>query len=295
MGKTDKKKNGAIPNNGSVLHYLPINGVYTVPRGFHSGLGEVRQIVPILDAKTYTPSTNDLTIRAGVYLTGDQVIKGEPNLLPENILEGKSIFGVAGKVPVSKYKTCGYRFFGLVDNTTMHVQTDTTSDECFIISSLRFSFPISNAPIVKWNTKKVLNVISNPSTVDRPVIEHLIAHLSIRGPYDRPNWLMHVSDYGAITYCTEVNYDVIIISGSVCQGYKGLSFTCNGNNYTLAKKSSTSSVYYQPYIPKPLSNGDKLYLVEIEMEHVLPAGSGYKLNCLLNELIVDLDIVYLGE
>ena len=134
-----------------MLHYLPINGVYTVPRGFHSGLGEVRQIVPILDAKTYTPSTNDLTIRAGVYLTGDQVIKGEPNLLPENILEGKSIFGVAGKVPFVKYKMCERHIVGLKTNSAMSVGLDAGEDH-FRIVSLAFSF-YNEIVSVKWENK----------------------------------------------------------------------------------------------------------------------------------------------
>lgn len=39
-------------------------------------------------AQTITPSTTDQTITKGKYLTGDQTILGEANLLPENILRG---------------------------------------------------------------------------------------------------------------------------------------------------------------------------------------------------------------
>ena len=47
-------------------------------------------------AQTYTPGKNGQTIAAGQYLTGAQTIAGDANLLPENIAEGVSIFGVVG-------------------------------------------------------------------------------------------------------------------------------------------------------------------------------------------------------
>ncbi len=47
-------------------------------------------------AQTITPGTTDKTIAAGRYLTGTQTIKGDANLMPENIASGVSIFGVTG-------------------------------------------------------------------------------------------------------------------------------------------------------------------------------------------------------
>ena len=53
-------------------------------------------------AATITPGTSDQTIASGTYLTGAQTISGDSNLQSAFIVEGKSIFGVAGsaKVPV---------------------------------------------------------------------------------------------------------------------------------------------------------------------------------------------------
>ena len=48
------------------------------------------------EATTYTPTTSDQTIASGIYLTGTQTIKGDANLIAENIVSGKSIFGVNG-------------------------------------------------------------------------------------------------------------------------------------------------------------------------------------------------------
>jgi hypothetical protein len=47
-------------------------------------------------ATTYTPSTSNQTIAAGTYCSGAQTIKGDANLVADNIKSGVSIFGVAG-------------------------------------------------------------------------------------------------------------------------------------------------------------------------------------------------------
>lgn len=47
-------------------------------------------------AQTYTPGTSDQTIASGQYLSGNQTISGDANLVASNILSGVSIFGVAG-------------------------------------------------------------------------------------------------------------------------------------------------------------------------------------------------------
>lgn len=54
-------------------------------------------------AQTYTPITSDQTIPAGMYLNGNQTIKGDTNLKAENIIKGKSIFGVNGAAPKATY------------------------------------------------------------------------------------------------------------------------------------------------------------------------------------------------
>lgn len=49
-----------------------------------------------LPAKTYIPGTEDIIIPKRYFLSGDQTIKGDKSLIPENIVKGEEIFGVKG-------------------------------------------------------------------------------------------------------------------------------------------------------------------------------------------------------
>lgn len=99
-GKTSyakgSKLTGTMVNRGAVNQSLAINGTYTIPAGYHNGSGNVTQSIATKGAATITPGTTNQTISAGQYLSGAQTILGDANLIPANILSGKSIFGVNG-------------------------------------------------------------------------------------------------------------------------------------------------------------------------------------------------------
>lgn len=63
---------------------------------------ELSASVPTQAAQTITLGTSDQEIAAGTYLSGKQTVKGDTNLRAPNIVDGVSIFGVAGsaKVPI---------------------------------------------------------------------------------------------------------------------------------------------------------------------------------------------------
>lgn len=58
--------------------------------------GKVTGSIQSQAAQTITPGASDKTIASGKYLSGTQTIKGDANLLAENIKNGVSIFGVVG-------------------------------------------------------------------------------------------------------------------------------------------------------------------------------------------------------
>lgn len=61
-----------------------------------SGKTKITGTMASKEAATYTPGGADQTIAKGQYLSGDQVIKGDKNLIAGNIKSGVSIFGIAG-------------------------------------------------------------------------------------------------------------------------------------------------------------------------------------------------------
>lgn len=60
------------------------------------GTKSATQQLPVQGAQTITPGPTQQTINGGVYLTGAQTIQGDANLVPDNIKENVSIFGVTG-------------------------------------------------------------------------------------------------------------------------------------------------------------------------------------------------------
>ena len=63
----------------------------------HDKSGEIIEgTIPSKETKTYIPTTTDQTITAGQYLSGDQTIKGDANLVAEKIKSGTTIFNVTG-------------------------------------------------------------------------------------------------------------------------------------------------------------------------------------------------------
>jgi hypothetical protein len=85
--------------------------------------------IPSQATQTITPTTSDQTIESGVYLSGDQTILGDPNLISDNIKSGVSIFGVNGSYEGSG--SGGSSEFTLQEKTvspTMSSQTITADN-----------------------------------------------------------------------------------------------------------------------------------------------------------------------
>lgn len=74
-----------------------VNGwISNTPRARFTASGSKTQQLNTIAAQTITPGTSDQTLTAGNYLTGTQTILGDADLIPENIAQGVTIFGVQG-------------------------------------------------------------------------------------------------------------------------------------------------------------------------------------------------------
>ena len=89
----------------------------------------------------YTPTKESKTVSlTGKYCTGDAVIKGDNNLIPENIKNGISIFGVAGS-----YTGDGATVISITSDRTWNSTLDSSFDYHRIAY---FSIKISNVKYV---------------------------------------------------------------------------------------------------------------------------------------------------
>ena len=81
----------SVDNSGKITATSEQSGGYVT-----AGTKSATKQLSTQAAQTITPGTEDKTIASGKYLTGDQTIKGDSNLLASNIKSGVSIFGVSG-------------------------------------------------------------------------------------------------------------------------------------------------------------------------------------------------------
>lgn len=72
--------------------------------------------IPKKETTAYVPTTTSQRIEAGQYLAGDQIIVGDENLLPENIVSGKSIFNVEGTAKTGGGEITSYIWRNVVGN-----------------------------------------------------------------------------------------------------------------------------------------------------------------------------------
>ena len=83
---------------------------------------QVNAISPTKGAETFTPKTYNQTISSGRWLTGTQTIKGDANLVSNNIKSGVSIFGVSGTLEEGLYQTTTSTITNNSTNRTLTIQ-----------------------------------------------------------------------------------------------------------------------------------------------------------------------------
>lgn len=83
---------------------------------------QVKAISPTKGAETFTPKTYNQTISSGRWLTGTQTIKGDANLVSNNIKSGVSIFGVSGTLEEGLYQTTTSTIRNNSTNRTLTIQ-----------------------------------------------------------------------------------------------------------------------------------------------------------------------------
>lgn len=91
----------SVPLDTPTIEVTPdgvIKATVSQPDGYvFEDTQESTEQLPVAESNRITPSTEEqVAISSGTYATGDIVVEGDSNLLPENIVQGVSIFGVEG-------------------------------------------------------------------------------------------------------------------------------------------------------------------------------------------------------
>lgn len=97
------------------------------PGAGYDGLSQVtiNAITPVKASQTYTPTTSNQVISSGQWLSGNQTILGDANLLAGNIKSGVSIFGVTGTLAEGSKVFTGTAA-GLADGGSRTINLPTT-------------------------------------------------------------------------------------------------------------------------------------------------------------------------
>ena len=187
MGTTADKLEYLQSTKAAIKQAIVAKGV-DVPDGttfreYATKISDIQDVssLPTQGAKTVTPTTSEQTaVASGRYTTGDVKVAGDANLVPENIAEGKSIFGVLGT------------HSGLGKEVTAHIGSGPNAMSMWYASgktdAILISNPNQNYTVV---VPSIIIVLGQPPLVD----------LNYSGGIKKINWgsgmslqLYYVSD-----------------------------------------------------------------------------------------------------
>lgn len=97
VDKDGEPLTGTMPDRGAISTLLGINGTYTIPEGYHNGLGKVTQNIATMGGQTVNPTASQQIVSTnGKYLTGNVTVNGVSNLTAANIKKGVNVGGTTG-------------------------------------------------------------------------------------------------------------------------------------------------------------------------------------------------------
>ena len=134
---------GTFTADGTVAAHQMLAGAVGYAKG-----QKVTGSIPSRGAASLRPGTASQTIAAGQYLSGDQTIEGDANLLAANIRQGVSIFGVAGGYdPGACQASTQAHFYGRMDDT---VEVNAPNGVCKVAAVMAGNQYYATARITLW-------------------------------------------------------------------------------------------------------------------------------------------------
>lgn len=142
------KITGTIQNVVPTQHTLPVNGTYTIPRGYHTGLGSVIQNVSTLSGVNITPSTEPQRIAAaGKYMAQDITVAAVKNAVNFEVPADSYLINQPINSLISSFALPVDNWH---DNTTMNVY----SVELVCGSAENKLIKLSGCVVINWKSDK---------------------------------------------------------------------------------------------------------------------------------------------
>lgn len=165
--------------------------------------------IPSKGAQTYTPRTVSQTISSGQYLSGNQTIQGDGNLIASNIKSGVSIFGVRGN------------FEGNIFFRTVHGNDDKT-------------ITIPDVKSMPNEVMLLMDVYNSGRYWDEPMTAQTLHWVNSDDPYDSTATLLY-EDEGSLTYTFT---DGIKMDGTLLNGELTISVHDLSDGSSIVFRSS---------------------------------------------------------
>lgn len=135
--------------------------------------------IPSKGAETFTPTTSNQTISSGQYLSGTQTILGDSDLVPDNIRDGTTIFGVTGTLVLASQSYLsfdGVDDFVDITNDNIVLDSDWEVNITFLLNGLNkenflFSFGYNETTsfliyITEDNELSFINIDNGPVQIE---------------------------------------------------------------------------------------------------------------------------------
>lgn len=165
--------------------------------------------IPSKGAQTYTPKTVSQTISSGQYLSGNQTIQGDGNLVSRNIKSGVSIFGVKGN------------FEGNIFFRTVHGNDDKT-------------ITIPDVKSMPNEVMLLMDIYNSDRYWDDPMTAQTLHWVNSDDPHDSTATLLY-EDEGILTYTFT---DGIEMDGTLLNGELTISVHDFSDGSSIVFRSS---------------------------------------------------------
>jgi hypothetical protein len=261
---TSSKKTGISITPGTANQEIP-KGIYDTGGGVVVGdanliginikpgvsIFGVAGAIPSKGAATITPGTTNQVISAGQYLTGDQTVAGDADLISANIKAGANIFGVAGNSNVVDTSAGDATAAQMLSGKKAYV------DGVLVTGTIPSKIAATIIPAATNQTIAAGQYLSGAQTIagsinlvpgnikDGANIFGVVGTVKERLTFDIPNIHMYMDDYNSAVIQNTTLDDVTLTSG-VPVNVNFFMFHCGGPfSSSSTTITSTEPIYYR--------------------------------------------------